>query len=199
MAFCKKCGEKLPANAEFCTKCGQKVKAGTKAGSEQKTRDMYEKQEKYEKSEKSEKAEKQEKREKSEKQEKGAGRFGPFLAGFILIWLFVCLFLAYSNYIDWSVGWGYFLAGMGAIMLVVGLMVRRFPEEHTYPRGLIIAGFILLLVGIIDVGSWYFTGVDAWDSFWNTFWSNFWIFIPLAIGIAIILGGIKTLRKSPKT
>jgi len=194
MAYCPKCGTKVAADAEFCKKCGHGLKgkdAEALGRSEQWEKGM---EEKFEKHEKYEKHEKHEKHEKSGKYEKGGEKFGPFMGGFILIWVGICLYLAYFNHIDWSIFWAYIVTGIGVILLVVGVLVARFPDERSNPRGMLLGGVVMLVLGVVSIALWHGARID----FWASFWSSFWIFIPIIIGIMIIIGGLTARRRSPR-
>ncbi len=183
MAYCKKCGKKIPDDADYCPSCGHNVKI---------PRGVAEKQEKYEKKEKQEKYQKQEKTEKG-----GAdSKFGPFIGGFILVWVSICLYLAYFDHIEWSIFWAYIITGIGVVLLVMGALMFRHRERGENPGGMVIGGVVMIVIGSFAIIGWEYIGSNYWRDFWQ---GSFWIFIPLVIGIIIIVGGLVALRRSPKT
>jgi len=198
MAHCTKCGSKVPDDADFCPKCGHKLKtprgrppSGKKADRVSKeiedsiSRGMAEKQEKYEK------------HEKQEKYEKGAGdsRFGPFIGGFILIWVGICLYLAFFDYVVWAIFWAYLITGIGAVLFATGILMYRYRERGDNPTGMVIGGIVMILIGSLAIVAWEGFGSTFWQEFWQ---GSFWVFIPIIIGILIIIGGLVALRRSPR-
>ena len=67
-----------------------------------------------------ERAEKAEKEEKGEKHEKGreSDLAGAILGGGVLIWLGISFWLAQSGTVSWTNWWAYFIAGLGALLII---------------------------------------------------------------------------------
>jgi hypothetical protein len=131
-----------------------------------------------------EKNEKQEKHEKGEKQEKGRGGdlAGAITGGLVLILLGTLFYLAQSGTIPitWSNWWEYFIIGMGAILIVTGLV--RYAEKRYTPMGSFIGGAVLILLGL------------AWVSSNNL---ALWPLIFVVIGVAAIASAFTGRRRNP--
>jgi len=177
MAYCPKCGKKIPDDAVFCPSCGHNFKI---------SRGMAEKQEKYEKNEKQEKTEKG----------RADSKFSPFIGGFVLVWVSICLYLAYFDYVDWSIFWAYIITGIGVVLLVMGVLMFRYRERGVNPGGMVIGGIVMIAIGSFTIINGEYIGTNYWNGFWQ---DSFWVFVPLVIGIIIIIGGLFALRRSPKT
>ncbi len=132
-----------------------------------------------------EKPEKQE--EKGEKGGQGQGieekwardPLGTAMGALILIWLGVTLFLANLNIagVEWTAQWAWFLMGLGVIMILEAIIRLVVPEYRRPLGGRIVGGIILFLLG-------------ASGSFLTLDWSKWWPVIPIAFGVAILLGGL---------
>jgi hypothetical protein len=178
-SYCHKCGTQLPGGATFCPKCGAAVavSAASQAGPQQWTTRRGERAEKYEK---------QEKREKSEKGEKGStagGMLGALIGGLILIWLGATFFLEQNGYLPTSDWWAYFVAGVGAILVLEGVVIY---SEGRRGFGPVIGGAILLLIGLSSISA-YQLRLEA----------NLWPLLLVALGVVVILGGLAARRRVP--
>lgn len=138
----------------------------------------------------------EEEREKEEKEEKGRGPegieekwardpLGTAIGALILIWLGVTLFLANLGtfaWIQWENFWAWFVLGVGAIFILEVLIRLVVPEYRRPIGGRLIAGVILLAIG----ASFTFLPFDI---------GKLWPLIPIAIGLAILFGGLFRLRR----
>lgn len=138
----------------------------------------------------------EEEREKEEKEEKGGGPegieekwardpLGTAIGALILIWLGVTLFLANLGtfaWIQWENFWAWFVLGVGAIFILEVLIRLVVPEYRRPIGGRLIAGVILLAIG----ASFTFLPFDI---------GKLWPLIPIAIGLAILFGGLFRLRR----
>ncbi len=95
-------------------------------------------------------------------------------AGLLLILLGVLLFLAAQGYITWDRWWQYFLIGLGLILIIDSLIRYQRESSRGFSVGRIVAGIIL-----IGIGTAFLFYVVSW-----------WPLILVAIGIAILVGGI---------
>jgi hypothetical protein len=129
-----------------------------------------------------EKQEKHEKNEKNEKNEKGRGGdiTGAITGGLILIWLGVTFFLQSNGYIASGNWWAYFLMGIGAILILQGLM--RFAMSRRPFVGSFIGGVVLILIGF---------------AFVQGFSANLWPLILVAIGVAVLLSAVVGRQRRP--
>jgi hypothetical protein len=178
MTFCVKCGTEVPEGAGFCPKCGNQMTVTAPLG----RRELREERRRRRREEKQEKQEKEEKNEKHEKGEKSGDRTGPFVGGLILIWLGISLYLAQTGYVNWDMWWPYFIIGIGVILIVLAL-IRYSSSQHKAPAmGFLIAGAVLLIVGLGGV-----VGMTDW-----------WPLVLIAIGIMIILGGMRARARTPR-
>jgi zinc-ribbon domain len=175
--FCSRCGSQIPAGAAFCPSCGLAASAAPTGQPEasagpagQYPRRRHEKQEK------------QEKGEKGEKNEKGRGGdlTGAVTGGMILIWLGVIFFLSQNNYISSSNWWAYFLMGIGAILILQGVL--RFGMSRRPFVGSFIGGVVLLIIGFSSV---------------QGFTANLWPLILVAIGVAVLLSAVVGRQRRP--
>ena len=132
--------------------------------------------------EKQEKNEKGERNEKNEKNEKGRGGdlTGPITGGLILIWLGITFFLSQNNYISSDNWWAYFLMGIGAILILQGVL--RFGMSRRPFIGSFIGGVVLMIIGF---------------SFVQGFSANLWPLILVAIGAAVMLSATLGRRRRP--
>ncbi len=135
-------------------------------------------------------------REKEEKEEKERGPegveekwardpLGTAIGALILIWLGVTLFLANLGtfeWIQWENFWAWFVLGIGAIFILEVLIRLVVPEYRRPIGGRLIAGVILLAIG----ASFTFLPFDV---------GKLWPLIPIAIGLAILFGGLFRSRR----
>ncbi|NIO68907.1 MAG: hypothetical protein GTN71_07695 [Anaerolineae bacterium] len=137
----------------------------------------------------------EEQREKEEKEEKGREEgveekwardpLGTAIGALILIWLGVTLFLANLGtfaWIQWENFWAWFILGIGGLFILEVLIRLAVPEYRRPIGGRLIAGVILLAIG----ASFTFLPFDV---------SKLWPLIPIAIGLAILLGGLFRSRR----
>jgi len=171
LPFCPKCGAELPADATFCMKCGRQMTV-TSAVEERR----------YSRREKREKDEKQEKDEKREKDEKSGDRTGVFVGGLILIWLGISFYLVQAQYIGWNELWPYLLVGIGVILIAQAAV--RYSTVHLRGpvMGPLIGGLVMLIIGLAGI-----VGIKDW-----------WPFVLIAIGVAVILGGVRAKARTPR-
>ena len=128
--------------------------------------------------------------EKHEKEEKGRGKWardplGSAIGALILIWLGVTLFLANLGtfgWIQWENFWAWFILGIGALFILEVLIRLVVPEYQRPIGGRLIAGVILLVIG----ASFSFLPFDI---------GKLWPFIFIAIGLAVLLGGLFRPRR----
>jgi peptidoglycan/LPS O-acetylase OafA/YrhL len=135
--------------------------------------------------EKHEKHEKREKKEKNEKGEKGRGGdlAGAITGGLILILLGVLLYFATvgTTVISYNNFWQYFLIGVGAILIVQGLL--RYAEGRRPVIGNFIGGAVLIIIGFAFVSTSNFT---------------YWPLLLVVLGIAAIASAISSRRRAPR-
>jgi len=162
-----KCGAQIPPGAGYCPSCGTPISSAGPAQTSASTPppDEYWRH-------RHEKQEKQEKREKGEKNEKGRGGdiTGAITGGLILIWLGVTFFLQENGYIASGNWWAYFMIGIGAILILQGLL--RYAMSRRPFIGSLIGGAVVLIIGL---------------AFVQGFSANLWPLILVAIGLAILL------------
>jgi ribosomal protein L40E len=175
--FCARCGAQIPTGAAFCPKCGapaQGAPAGQQAGASAPPYDYSRRRH--------EKQEKQEKQEKGEKNEKGRGGdlTGAVTGGMILIWLGLIFFLSQNNYITSGNWWAYLLMGIGAILIIQGVI--RFGMSRRPFIGSFIGGTVLLIIGFSSV---------------QGFTADLWPLVLVAIGVAVLLSAIVGRQRRP--
>lgn len=106
---------------------------------------------------------------------------GPIFGALVLIWLGVVLLAAQNPDmfppllypVTWSNVWGFFLAGLGALM-VVEAFARAVMGYRQGITGRVIWGVILLLIGLSGI----LPGIE---------WSKIWPFILIALGVGLLL------------
>ena len=160
MPYCPKCGNEVSEEDEFCSKCRTPLKEGV----------VYQRVRRRD-----------EKDEKGEKGEKGENdRFGPFVGGLIICWLGVLLLLSNQNIIRSSDFGGYFLMGIGAILVVRGLLATQEGGLDS-GFGYMIGGGVMVLIG---VGITY--NLEDW-----------WAIMLIGLGLVIVLRGFTERGKNP--
>lgn len=175
--FCYKCGAELPPGAMFCARCGSPVEApAPTAGAV--SPPIYS----HRREHRNEKSEKQEKHEKEEKGEKGRGGniIGPVIGGLILVWLGVTFYLQQVGTIPSENWWAYFVAGIGVVIIVQGLLLYSTRRRAFF--GPFIGGAILLFIGL----TYIFSASE-----------NLFPLILVIIGVAILASAIARSR-TPK-
>ena len=162
--FCAKCGAQIPPDAAYCPNCGTSSSTGRPAQPAATSVPPYG----YYRH----RHEKQEKQEKGEKNEKGreGDVTGAITGGLILIWLGVTFFLQENNYISSGNWWAYFLMGIGAILILQGLL--RYAMSRRPFVGSFIGGAVVFVIGLAFV-----QGLSV----------NLWPLILVAIGVALLL------------
>lgn len=190
--FCSRCGAPLQAGALYCHNCGFAVPTQTSGAvpppnmgpSTQQPTDWREQRRQWRAQRRAERYEKYEKGEKhSEKAEKGrtgGGLIGPIIGGSILIWIGITFYLEQSGYLPSADWWAYFLAGLGILIIVQGLVsYARYRGPYI---GSFIGGAILFLIGI---------------AFISNIGSYFWPIILIIIGIAVLASSLGAMRRRP--
>lgn len=177
-AYCHRCGSPLPQGSTFCPKCGTPV-AGSQAGAPQQPFPMA-----GQRQEKGEKSEKNEKREKDEKGRRQGGYIGPVIGGLVLVWLGISFFLQDNNFLPSSTWWAYFLVGLGAILVLDGVLLYI---EGRYGLGPIIGGAFVALLGVAAIA----------QAEWNVR-TDLWPLVFVAIGILVVVGGLSGRRRVRK-
>lgn len=146
--FCYKCGAELPPGALFCPRCGSPTEpTAPTSGAVQPPTYTQRRERRHEKEEK------QEKHEKGEKGEKGRGGniIGPVIGGLILVWLGITFYLQQVGSIPSDNWWAYFVAGIGAILILQGILLYSRRRRPIF--GPFIGGAILLFVGLAYIFS----------------------------------------------
>jgi hypothetical protein len=94
--------------------------------------------------------------------------------GAFLVLLGILLFLATKGILTWDRWWQFLIIGIGIILLVDSLIRYRREGALEFRTGRLIAGIILTGVGIA-----FLLGDVAW-----------WPLIVIAVGVAVIIGGL---------
>lgn len=179
VGYCHKCGAQLPQGATFCPKCGAAVAASAapQPGAQQPSTSR--------RGEKAEKREKQEKHEKEEKGEKGSsgGMLGAVVGGLILIWLGTTFFLEQNGYLASNIWWAYFIAGVGVILILQGVVV--YSRGH-WGLGPTVGGAVLIFVGLSSIASVQLS-----------FGTRLWPLLLVALGVFVLFVGIASRRRVP--
>ncbi len=173
--FCSKCGAQLAAGSAFCPRCGAPV-APVSAHPTAQTAGA----------ERREKGEKHEKREKNEKNEKGgrSSMLGALVIGSILIWLGITYYLEQNHYLPSDIWGEYFLAGVGVVLILDGLVL--YSRRHAWLAPLA-GGTCALVLGASSIAARQFN-----------FSQSVWPIIIVALGICVIALGIGARRRVPK-
>ncbi len=175
--FCHRCGAQLPQGATFCPKCGAAVASAAtpQATTVQPSTTR--------RGEKSEKHEKREKDEKGEKGGGGGGMLGALVGGLILIWLGITFYLEQNGYLASDIWWAYFIAGVGAILVVQGVVV--YSRGHV-GLGPLVGGAVLVFIGLTSIASRSFR-LEA----------QLWPLLLVALGIIVVFAGVASRRRVP--
>jgi len=176
VGFCHRCGAQLPEGATYCPKCGSAVAGSTGFQSRGPGSTTAEKREK---------AEKHEKHEKREKNEKGGpeGRLGALVGGLVLIWLGTTFFLEQNGYLNPVVWWAYFLSGVGAILILQGVVLY---SRGRIGAGPVVGGAFALLIGVSFITTAQFNITD-----------RLWPLLLVILGVFVLVGGLASRRKIP--
>ena len=179
--YCSYCGAPITEGSAYCSRCGRSVAVGAAyaTGQAMPPRQRREKDEKDEKDEKGEKQEKGEKDEKGGKDNWITSLFG----GLVLIWLGIVFAIAVSQpSVGWENWWNYFLAGLGIILVLEGILLGARRGSFAPFYGLIVGGAIVALIGIGPL-----------------FWTYaIWPYIVIVLGIFVILVAIFGRRRAPR-
>lgn len=155
MPYCPRCGNKVSEDAEYCTKCRTLLKEDV----------VY-----------------RPVRKRDEKDEKGEDdRYGHIIGGLIVIWLGVLLMLINQNLIRAGDFGGFFLMGIGVILVFRGLLAFQETGSIDQGFGFFIGGGILLLIG-------------AGIAFNLRDW---WAILLIGIGLVVVIRGINQQRRNP--
>lgn len=159
----------------FCSKCGTSFATGVSPGPAQ----PYQTRRERRRNEKNEKD-----NEKGEKQEKGHGDLrGPLTGGGILIWLGVLIYLQQANLILGADFGGLFLVGVGALLVISGILGRTTTGRPL--MGFIVGGAVAILIGFGSLRGFYFAEPFAGA------------IIFIFLGLLVILSAVNARRKSP--
>ena len=155
MPYCPKCGNEVSEDAEYCTKCRTLLKEDV----------VY-----------------RPVRKRDEKDEKGEDdRYGHIIGGLIVIWLGVLLMLINQNLIHAGDFGGFFLMGIGVILVFRGLLAFQETGSIDQGFGFFIGGGILLLIG----------GGIAFNL------RDWWAILLIGIGLVVVIRGINQQRRNP--
>lgn len=163
MPYCPKCGKEVNENDDFCTTCRTPLKEGV----------TYRRIQRRD--------EKDEKDEKGEKGEKNEDRYGSIIGGLIVTWLGTLLLLNNQDLIHGADFGGYFLMGIGVILVFRGLLALQESGSLDQSLGFFIGGGVLVLIG---AGITY--NIRDW-----------WAFILIGLGLVIVLRGVTERGRNP--
>ena len=164
MPYCPRCGNEVDEDADYCTKCRAPLKEGVQY---RRVRRRNEKGEKNEKDEKDEKGE--------------DDKYGPIIGGLIITWLGTLLLLQNQNIIRGSDFGGFFLMGIGVILIFRGLLAMQETGSFDQGFGYMIGGGVMALIG---AGITY--NLREW-----------WAFILIGVGLVIVIRGFTERGKNP--
>ena len=95
------------------------------------------------------------------------------MSGLVLILLGSIFLLAQMDRISWAHLWAYFLVGLGAILIVTGLLgIGRHGRGPT--RGRFIAGVVLIVIGAANI-----IGLNVW-----------WPYLLIVIGLVLVVSAL---------
>jgi hypothetical protein len=178
--FCKYCGAPLAEGATYCSKCGKPVVAAAPSTPSRPVPpprgECF--------GGGGEKSEKNEKGEKSEKGEKGRGGdiVGAIFGGGILIWLGITFWLGQIYPVSWANWWAFFIAGIGALLIILGVL-RAAMKGSTYEfSGFFIGGAILMIIGL----------AFAYGA------TLYWPYIVILLGILVIAVAVLARMRTPR-
>jgi len=171
--YCPKCGKEVKDDAVFCPYCGESMKPQEKV--------VYRRAH-DEKNEKNEKDEKGEKNEKSEKNEGPGGMWSAVMGGLIVLWLGVTFLLRTYDVFPSSQWWNWFMMGLGAIIILRGLMFYVQTSNWRASSGLLIGGAIISLIGLGSYAGW----------------RDWWAILLILIGVWIVLNAVLSRSRHPR-
>ncbi len=115
------------------------------------------------------------------KHEKGdQDRLGQASGALVLIWLGASLLMASLGTWDWANVWGYFLGGLGVIILLEALVRLVVPAYRRAIVGRLIGAVVLISLGFGGI-----FGLETW-----------WPLVVIVIGLSILLGAVTRSRAS---
>jgi hypothetical protein len=162
MPFCPNCGKEVSDADEYCSHCRQPLNKNVSV------RRIRQKDEKQEKDEKEEKHEDQ--------------TAGAIMGGLIIIWLGLTFFFQNYGYYTWFNFGGFFLLGLGVILILRGVWVYIQSNIFDQASGYLIGGVLITLIGA------------------NNLWQieNWWAFFLIIIGLTIIIRTITERSRNPR-
>jgi len=99
------------------------------------------------------------------------------MGGLVLILIGSIFLLAQTDRISWGHLWAYFLVGLGAILIVTGLLgIGRHGRVVT--RGRFIGGVVLIVIGAANI-----IGLNVW-----------WPYLLIVIGLVLVISALFTHR-----
>lgn len=102
--------------------------------------------------------------------------------GGVLIWLGITFWLGQSGTVGWSNWWAYFIAGIGALLIIQGVL-RVAMKGSTYEfSGFFIGGAILMIIGLA-----FAYGVTL-----------YWPYIVILLGILVIAVAVLARMRTPR-
>ena len=156
MPYCPKCGNEVSEDDDYCTKCRTPLKEGL-TYRRVRHRD-----------------------EKDEKNEKQEDRYGAVIGGLIVTWLGVLLLLNNQNMIRGGGFGGYFLMGVGVILIFRGLLALQETGSTDESLGHFIGGGVLVVIG----GGITFN-IQDW-----------WAILLIGLGLIIVLRGFTARNRN---
>lgn len=159
MSYCPKCGKEVSEEDEYCSQCRTPLKNGV---SYRRVRHR------------SEKGEKNEKHEDDDE-------YGALIGGGILIWLGTLLLLQNQGILRGGDFGGFFMMGIGVILMLRGLLAYQKSGVFDHGSGFIIGGCVMLLIG---AGITY--NIRDW-----------WAFLIIGLGLIIVYRGVTEQGRNP--
>jgi rRNA maturation protein Nop10 len=175
MPKCESCGAEIKEGATICPKCGAPARLPPPPPPSIEGAVSRERRERYEKGEK-------EKGEKHEKEEKHEDRFGVVVGGLILILIGTILYLAQNRIISWSDFGGYFMLGLGLILIIWAAVRYISIAFKGTALGLLVGGLILSAMGLSAL-------LDIRES---------WPLVLIILGLIIVVGSVAAIRRGSR-
>ena len=164
MPYCPKCGKEVKDDVVFCPYCGESMKT------KENVVYMHARDEKHETNE------------KSEKNAASGGMWSGVMGGLILLWLGVSFLLRQYDYVSTSNWWNLFMIGLGAIIILRGVIMYVEISNWRACSGFIIGGGIVALIG---AGSYF--GLRDW-----------WAILLILVGGWVIINAMMNKSKNPR-